>query len=44
MENNTVVNLKGSKDLIGRIVPVIITGVKSFYVTGDLVNEDNKKF
>ena len=44
MENNTVVNLKGSKDLIGRIVPVVITGVKSFYVTGDLVNEDNKKF
>ena len=44
MENNTVVNLKGSKDLIGRIVPVVITGVKSFYVTGDLVNEANKKF
>ena len=44
MENNTVVNLKGSKDLIGRIVPVVITGVKSFYVTGDLVNEAYKKF
>jgi tRNA-2-methylthio-N6-dimethylallyladenosine synthase len=36
MEDNTVVNFKGTKDLIGKITPVIITGAKSFYITGDL--------
>jgi tRNA-2-methylthio-N6-dimethylallyladenosine synthase len=39
MENNTVVNFKGGKNLIGKIVPVIITGTRSFYVTGDLFKE-----
>ena len=37
MEDNTVVNFKGRTDLTGKVVPVIITGVRSFYVTGDLI-------
>jgi tRNA-2-methylthio-N6-dimethylallyladenosine synthase len=37
MENNTIVNFKGGKDLIGSIVPVIVTGARSFYVTGELL-------
>jgi tRNA-2-methylthio-N6-dimethylallyladenosine synthase len=37
MENNTIVNFKGRKDLIGSIVSVIITGARSFYVTGKLL-------
>jgi len=36
-EDNTVVNFRGSTGLIGKIVPVIITGTKSFYVMGDMV-------
>jgi tRNA-2-methylthio-N6-dimethylallyladenosine synthase len=36
MENNTIVNFKGSRSLIGKIVPVIVTGAKTFYLMGEL--------
>jgi len=36
MENNTIVNFKGDAGLIGKIIPVIITGAKTFYLMGDL--------
>jgi len=37
MEYNTVVHLKGSKDLIGQIVKVKLTEFHGFYYTGELV-------
>ncbi len=36
MENNTVVNFRGSAGLIGKILSVKITGAKSFYLMGKL--------
>jgi tRNA-2-methylthio-N6-dimethylallyladenosine synthase len=39
MENNTIVNFKGSTKLTGKIVPVVIKEVKTFYLTGELYNE-----
>lgn len=36
MENNTIVNFKGDTSLIGKIVSVIITRAKTFYLMGDL--------
>ncbi|MFZ3106985.1 MAG: TRAM domain-containing protein, partial [Candidatus Hydromicrobium sp.] len=36
MENNTIVNFKGDASLIGKIVSVIITRAKTFYLMGDL--------
>lgn len=36
MENNTIVNFKGDVSLIGKIVSVIITRAKTFYLMGDL--------
>ncbi len=36
MDDNTIVNFKGSSTLTGRMVPVIITGVKTFYLKGEL--------
>ena len=37
MSSNTVVHLKGSKDLIGKIVDVKLTEFHGFYYTGELV-------
>ncbi len=37
MSSNTVVHLKGSKDLIGKIVEVKLTEFHGFYYTGELV-------
>lgn len=36
LENNTVVNFNGDKELIGNFVPVKITNAKSFYLSGEL--------
>lgn len=36
MENNTIVNFKGDASLIGKIVSVIISRAKTFYLMGDL--------
>jgi tRNA-2-methylthio-N6-dimethylallyladenosine synthase len=36
MENNTIVNFKGDASLIGKIVSIIITRAKTFYLMGDL--------
>jgi len=38
LENNEIVNFKGEEKLIGRIVSVTITEVKSFYLMGELSN------
>lgn len=40
MENNTIVNFKGSTKLVGKIVPVVIKEAKTFYLTGELYNEE----
>ena len=40
MENNTIVNFKGDASLIGKIVSVIITRAKTFYLMGDLPREN----
>ena len=37
MSSNTVVHLKGTKDLIGKIVDVKLTEFHGFYYTGELV-------
>ncbi len=37
MENNTIVNFEGDSSLIGKIVTVIITDAKTFYVMGKLI-------
>jgi tRNA-2-methylthio-N6-dimethylallyladenosine synthase len=37
MENNIIVNFKGGADLVGRIVGLKIIDVKTFYLTGELV-------
>lgn len=37
MENNTIVNFEGESSLIGKIVPVIVTDARTFYVKGKLV-------
>ena len=36
LENNTVVNFNGDKELIGKLVSVKIKDAKSFYLTGEL--------
>lgn len=36
LENNTVVNFNGDKELIGKLVPVKIKDAKSFYLSGEL--------
>lgn len=36
-ENNSLVHFKGNKDLIGKLVPVKITGNKTFYLIGERV-------
>ncbi|MBA7508928.1 tRNA-2-methylthio-N(6)-dimethylallyladenosine synthase [subsurface metagenome] len=41
MENNTIVNFKGDTDLIGKIVSVIITRAKTFYLMGDLARKNH---
>lgn len=38
MENNTIVNFKGDGSLIGKIVQVMITGAKTFYLMGELTH------
>ncbi len=40
MENNTIVNFKGDTGLIGKIVSVIITRAKTFYLMGDLARKN----
>lgn len=40
MENNTIVNFKGNTGLIGKIVSVIITRAKTFYLMGDLARKN----
>jgi len=40
MENNTIVNFKGNAGLIGKIVSVIITRAKTFYLMGDLARKN----
>jgi len=37
MENNIIVNFKGSKNLAGKMVNVKITGARTFYLTGEAV-------
>ncbi|HEY4695689.1 MAG TPA: tRNA (N6-isopentenyl adenosine(37)-C2)-methylthiotransferase MiaB [Candidatus Hydromicrobium sp.] len=41
MENNTIVNFEGDSSLIGKIIPVIITGAKTFYVMGELIRNNS---
>ncbi len=41
MENNTIVNFKGDTGLIGKIVSVIITRAKTFYLMGDLARKNH---
>lgn len=36
LENNTVVNFNGDKELIGKLVPVKIKDAKSFHLSGEL--------
>ena len=36
LENNTVVNFNGDKELIGKLADVKIKDAKSFYLTGEL--------
>ena len=36
LENNTVVNFNGDKELVGKLVPVKIKDAKSFYLSGEL--------
>jgi len=38
MENNTIVNFKGDCGLTGKIVRVMITGAKTFYLMGELTH------
>jgi tRNA-2-methylthio-N6-dimethylallyladenosine synthase len=38
MENNTIVNFKGDGSLTGKIVRVMITGAKTFYLMGELTH------
>ena len=40
MENNTIVNFKGDASLIGKIVSIIITRAKTFYLMGDLLRKN----
>ena len=40
MENNTIVNFEGESNLTGKIVPVIVNGARTFYVTGELAPDD----
>ena len=37
LENNTVVNFNGDKELMGKLVSVKIKDAKSFYLTGELL-------
>ncbi|MCD4669356.1 MAG: tRNA (N6-isopentenyl adenosine(37)-C2)-methylthiotransferase MiaB [Actinomycetia bacterium] len=39
MENNMIVNFKGKKELIGRIVDIKIEKAMSFYLTGKTINK-----
>jgi len=41
MENNTIVNFEGDSSLIRKIIPVIITGAKTFYVMGELIRNNS---
>jgi tRNA-2-methylthio-N6-dimethylallyladenosine synthase len=36
LENNTIVNFNGDKELVGKFVPVKIKDAKSFYLSGEL--------
>src|SRR4030042_519215 len=38
MENNTIVNCKGDDSLTGKVVRVMITGAKTFYLMGELTH------
>ncbi len=38
MENNIIVNFKGSSKLIGKIIPVKVTGARTFYLMGEPVD------
>lgn len=42
MENNTIVNFKGSTKLLGKIVPVVIKEAKTFYLIGELYNGERQ--
>ncbi len=37
LSNNHLVHIKGNSELIGRLIDIKITGAKSFYLTGEIV-------
>ncbi|MEA2016573.1 MAG: tRNA (N6-isopentenyl adenosine(37)-C2)-methylthiotransferase MiaB [Actinomycetota bacterium] len=37
MENNIIVNFKGTKNLVGKLAYVYITGARTFYLTGETI-------